>query len=61
MIADGWPGVAFTAKLRTDPVPHPLDAATVTFPVVNDPPKSTVIAFVPAPLVIVAPVGTVQL
>ena len=60
VIDAGIPGVALTAKLRALPVPHPFTPATVTLPVVNDPLKLTVIAFVPAPLVIVAPAGTVH-
>ena len=41
-------------------VPHELVAVTVIFPFWPEVPAVTVIVFVPAPPVIVHPVGTVQ-
>ena len=56
-------GAVFTVKAidPVGPVAHELVPVTVTFPDVAEAEKLTVIAVVPAPAVIVAPAGTVQL
>lgn len=56
----GVPGLTVTAKVLVSLVPQALDAVTVIFPFCPALPEVTVIAFVPAPEVIVHPVGTVQ-
>ena len=57
----GVPGLTVTGKLFAMLVPHELVAVTETFPFWPDAPEVTVMEFVPAPAVIVQPVGTVQL
>jgi len=53
----GW-GLTDTASDDDAPLPQPFDPATVTLP--GAVPKVTVMDVVPAPAVIIAPVGTVQ-
>ena len=63
MIAPGVAGVAgetVTGFVAAAEVPQEFPAVTVMFPFCPAEPEVTVIAFVPAPEVIVHPVGTVQ-
>ena len=54
------PGLTTTAKFEARLVPQELVAVTEMFPFCPAAPEVTVIEFVPAPLVTVHPVGTVQ-
>ena len=54
----GVPGLTITGKILAALVPHELPAVTVIFPFCPVAPVVTVIEVVPAPAVIVQPVGT---
>jgi hypothetical protein len=58
---DGVPGSTVTVMVDADDVPHALLAVTDIAPFCPAAPEVTVMEFVPAPAVIVHPVGTVQL